>query len=42
VALLVERAANWADIPLERWLKEVIQEEPTMKRLQELLGIRPK
>ncbi|MDR2014756.1 MAG: hypothetical protein LBP99_03925, partial [Azoarcus sp.] len=41
VPLLTERAAKWAEMPLEKWLKEVIKEDSTMKRLDEMLGFRP-
>ncbi|MCL2591483.1 MAG: type VI secretion system protein TssA [Betaproteobacteria bacterium] len=41
VALLAERAAKWAEMPLEHWLKTVIKDEPTLKQLRELLDLRP-
>ncbi|MCL2590256.1 MAG: type VI secretion system protein TssA [Betaproteobacteria bacterium] len=41
VALAAERAAEWAEMPLERWLKEVIDEGPVIKRLSEMLGFSP-
>jgi type VI secretion system protein ImpA len=41
VALLAERAANWAEMPLEQWLASVIKDEATLGQLRELLDIRP-
>jgi len=41
VALLVDRAAKWAEMPLEHWLKAVIKDEPTLKQLRELLDFNP-
>lgn len=41
VALLAERAANWAEMPLEQWLATVIKDEGTLGQLRELLDIRP-
>lgn len=40
VALLVERAANWAEMPLEKWLGSVIKDEAILRQLRELLDIR--
>lgn len=40
VALLVERAANWADMPLEKWLSAVIKDQSTLGQLRELLDIK--
>lgn len=40
VALLVERAARWAEMPLEQWLQAVIKDSSTLGQLQELLDIR--
>ena len=42
VALLAERAANWAEMPLERWLEAVIKDQTTLGQLRELLDIREK
>jgi len=42
VALLAERAANWAEMPLERWLEAVIKDQSTLGQLRELLDIREK
>lgn len=41
VALLAERAANWAEMPLEQWLAAVIKDEGTLGQLRELLDIKP-
>jgi len=40
VALLVERAARWAEMPLEDWLATVIKDGSTLGQIDELLGIR--
>lgn len=37
VAPLAERAANWAEMPLERWLASVIKDQGTLAQLRELL-----
>jgi type VI secretion system protein ImpA len=39
VALLVERAIKWCDMPLEAWLESVIKEESVLKSLRETLGM---
>jgi type VI secretion system protein ImpA len=39
VALLAERAAKWAEMPLEQWLASVIKDEATLGQLRELLDI---
>ena len=39
VALLAERAANWAEMPLEQWLSAVIKDQSTLSQLRELLDI---
>lgn len=39
VALLVERAARWAEMPLEDWLQAVIKDDSTLRQLRELLDI---
>ena len=39
VALLAERAAKWAEMPLERWLASVIKDDSTLAHLRELLDI---
>ena len=38
-AYLVERAVRWGEMPLERWLNEVIRDETTLSSLKDLLGI---
>lgn len=40
VALLVERAAGWAEMPLEAWLAEVVKDAPTLAQLRELLSLK--
>ncbi|WP_035055556.1 type VI secretion system protein TssA [Andreprevotia chitinilytica] len=40
VALLAERAARWAEMPLEEWLQAVIKDDSTLGQLKELLDIR--
>lgn len=40
VALLAERAANWAEMPLEKWLSAVIKDQSTLGQLRELLDIK--
>jgi len=37
VSLLAERAARWAEMPLEQWLSTVIKDEVTLGHLRELL-----
>lgn len=39
VALLAERAANWAEMPLDQWLASVIKDPSTLGQLRELLDI---
>lgn len=39
VAPLAERAAKWAEMPLERWLASVIKDDSTLAQLRELLDI---
>ena len=39
VGLLAERAARWAEMPLERWLTSVIKDDSTLNQLKELLDI---
>lgn len=40
VSYLVERAVRWAQMPLEQWLGEVIQNQDVLKHLRETLGIK--
>ncbi|MBV8049407.1 MAG: type VI secretion system protein TssA [Paludibacterium sp.] len=42
VAGLAERAARWAEMPLEEWLAHVIKDESTLRQLHELLDVKPK
>lgn len=37
VSLLAERAARWAEMPLEQWLSTVIKDDATLGHLRELL-----
>ncbi len=39
VALLAERAARWAEMPMEEWLSAVIKDDATLSQLRELLDI---
>lgn len=39
VGLLADRAAKWADMPLERWLASVIKDDATLGQLRELLDV---
>lgn len=41
VSLLAERAAKWAEMPIESWLSSVIKDESTLRELRELLDVRP-
>ena len=38
VPLLCERAAQWADMPLEEWLRHVVHDDSAMLRLRDMLG----
>ncbi len=40
VALLAERAAGWAEMPLEKWLASVIKDQSTLGQLRELLDVK--
>jgi type VI secretion system protein ImpA len=40
VALLVQRAVRWGQMPLEEWLKEVIHDQSVLVQLNETLGIK--
>ena len=40
VSYLVDRAVRWAEMPLEQWLGEVIQNQDVLKHLRETLGIK--
>jgi type VI secretion system protein ImpA len=39
VALLADRAAKWAEMPLESWLASVIKDDATLSQLRELLDV---
>jgi type VI secretion system protein ImpA len=39
VPFLVQRAARWADMPLEEWLREVIRNEGVLGEVKETLGL---
>jgi len=39
-AYLAEKAARWADLPLDQWLRQVLKDEGSLSHVQELLGIR--
>ena len=39
VSLLAERAAKWAEMPLEHWLATVIKDDGTLAQLKDLLDI---
>lgn len=40
VAFLAERAANWAEMPLDQWLAAVVKDDSTLRQLRELLDIK--
>ena len=40
VAFLADRAANWAEMPLDKWLAAVVKDDATLGQLRELLDIR--
>lgn len=39
VAYLAEKAACWGEMPLHRWLQEVLQDGATLTQLEKLLGV---
>lgn len=39
VAYLVERAVTWADMPLDQWLSEVVDDEGLLGRIKERIGL---
>lgn len=41
VAYLAEKAARWGELPLHAWLRQVLKDEGTLSRLDELLGLEP-
>jgi type VI secretion system protein ImpA len=40
VAYLVQRAARWGEMPLDKWLEEVVNDESVLGRIREHLGIK--
>ncbi|MFN7693908.1 MAG: type VI secretion system protein TssA [Burkholderiales bacterium] len=41
VAYLAEKAARWGDLPLHAWLRQVVKDDATLARLDDLLGVEP-
>ena len=41
VSYLIQRAVEWADMPLHIWLQEVIKEETILGQVRETLGVKP-
>ncbi len=41
VSYLVQRAARWGELSLDRWLEEVVSDSSTLAHIRETLGIRP-
>jgi type VI secretion system protein ImpA len=39
VAYLVQRAVKWADMPLDRWLQDVVKDPGVLSMLNETLGV---
>lgn len=39
VAFLLERAVSWADMPLDQWLGEVIDDDGMLGRIREMIGV---
>ncbi|AOK15546.1 type VI secretion protein ImpA [Burkholderia cepacia] len=40
VAYLADKAAEWADMPLHKWLESVVKDDGAMSHLRELLGVK--
>ena len=40
VSFLVQRAVRWGEMPLDRWLDEVVGDESVLYRIRETLGIK--
>jgi type VI secretion system protein ImpA len=40
-AYLADKAAEWADMPLHRWLAAVVKDDGSLAHLRELLGVKP-
>ncbi len=41
VAYLIDKAVNWAELPLHAWLRAVVKDEGSLAHLEEMLGIDP-
>jgi type VI secretion system protein ImpA len=41
VAYLAEKAARWGELPLHAWLRQVVQDDATLARLDDMLGVDP-
>ena len=41
VAYLADKAAEWADMPLHKWLESVVKDDGSLSHIRELLGVRP-
>jgi type VI secretion system protein ImpA len=41
VSYLVGRAVKWGNMPLEKWLEEVIKDSSVLAQIQETLGVKP-
>lgn len=41
VAYLLDRAVEWANMPLEQWLAEVVRDESTLSSIRERVGLPP-
>lgn len=39
-AYLADKAAEWADMPLHRWLEHVVKDDGSLAHLRELLGVK--
>lgn len=39
VAYLAEKAARWGELPLHAWLRQVVKDDATLARLDEMLGV---
>lgn len=40
VAYLADKAAHWANLPLDQWLKHVVKDHSVLASLQEMLGVK--
>ncbi|MBN3790544.1 type VI secretion system protein TssA [Burkholderia sp. Ac-20353] len=41
VAYLADKAAEWADMPLHKWLESVVKDDGSLSHIRELLGVKP-